>query len=586
MALRIAASSTAHPRLPGRVLRGALVAAAAGLLLVACGDDGAVDDDAAVDTEDADGGEEAAEPEEADEPEADAADDPDEQPSSGGRFVMALSGDPGMLNPAITTAGPVHQAAHLLYDGLVDRTDDGELLPQLAESWEVEDDGARYRFRLRDDVVWHDGEPFTAEDVRYTYEEVLLEFHGRTRASVGSALDRLEVVDDHTIEFHFREPYGPLLQQLDVAEGPILPSHLFAGTDPNDNPANREPVGTGPFRFVSWQDDAELVYERNPDYFLADRPLLDEVVLRIIPDAASQVLALQAGEIDLVTSVPGPDLEAVRADEQLETISTFRGAGGSNCSMTWAFNLEDDLLGQQEVRTALAQAVDRDAFVTSVLFGAGRAADAPLHGALAWAQGDARFPELDREAAAAALDDLGWTEDGDGSRVATGVEGVEDGTPLTIDVAHFPQFGPYTDLLRSQLLELGVELESRPLEPPVLVETVFTERDFDTALISYCQGPDPEIGARRMIDSAQIGPVPFSNAAAYRNEEVDRLLAEAVREVDLEARGALYAELQEILVEELPYLMLVEGEGVLAHTADCQGVRASNHIALDVTCTR
>ncbi len=499
---------------------------------------------------------------------------------------MALSSDPSMLNPAITTAGPVHQAAHLLYDGLVDLTDDGEPVPQLAESWEIEDDGALYRFRLRDDVRWHDGEPFTAEDVRYTYEEVLLEFHGRTRASVGTALDRLEVVDDHTIEFHFREPYGPLLQQLDVAEGPILPSHLFAGTDPNDNPANREPVGTGPFRFVSWQDDAELVYERNPDYFVPDRPLVDEVVLRIIPDAANQVLALQAGEIDLVYRVPGPDLDAVLADEQLDTITTFRGAGGSNCSMTWAFNLDDDLLGQQVVRTALVQAIDREAFVTSVLFGAGRAADAPLHGALDWAQGEARFPELDRDAAGASLAELGWTRDGDGTRVATGVEGVEDGTPLTIDVAHFPQFGPYADLLRAQLLELGVALTSRPLEPPVLVETVFTDRDVDTAIISYCQGPDPEIGARRMIDSAQIGPVPFSNAAAYRNDEVDRLLAEAVRAVDLEARGARYAELQEILVEELPYLMLVEGKGVLAHTADCDGVRASNHLVVDAACDR
>lgn len=565
----------ARTRRPRVSLRMLLAATLAGVLVAACGAD---------ETDESDAGDDGIQ-EPADEPDEEPTEEPAEESASGGRFVMTLSSDPGMLNPAITTAGPVHQAAHLLYDGLVDLTDDGEPVPQLAESWEIEDDGALYRFRLRDDVVWHDGEPFTAEDVRYTYEEVLLEFHGRTRASVGTALDRIEVVDDHTIEFHFREPYGPLLQQLDVAEGPILPSHLFAGTDPNDNPANREPVGTGPFRFVSWQDDAELIYERNPDYFVPDRPLVDEVVLRIIPDAGSQVLALQAGEIDLVYRVPGPDLDAVLADDTLDTITTFRGAGGSNCSMTWAFNLDNELLAEQAVRTALVQAIDREAFVTSVLFGAGRAAQAPFHGALDWAQGTATFPDLDLDAAGAALDELGWPLDGD-VRAATGVDGVEDGTPLTIDVAHFPQFGPYADLLRAQLLELGVTLGSRPLEQPVFVETVFTDRDFDTAIISYCQGPDPEIGARRMIDSAQIGPVPFSNAAGYRSDEVDRLLAEAVREVDLDARGALYAELQEILVEELPYLMLVEGEGVLAHSSACQGVRASNHIALDAACER
>lgn len=497
----------------------------------------------------------------------------DPAPEAGGRYVIALSSDPGSLNPAITTAGPVHQAAHLLFDGLVDLTDDGVLVPQLAERWDIEDDGALYRFHLREGVTWHDGEPFTAEDVRFSFEEALLELHGRTRASVGAALDRIEVVDELTVELHFTAPYGPLLQQLDVGEAPIIPAHLYAGTDLTENPVNQAPVGTGPFRFVSWETDAQIVLERNPDYHVPDRPLLDEVVLRIIPDATNQVLALEAGEVDHVWRVPGPELATVLADPELTTITTTRGAGGSNCPMTWVFNLDDDTVGDRELRQALALAVDREAFVDTVLFGAGRASDAPLHSAIEVAQAPARFPDHDPTAAADALDALGLTDDGDGPR-------------LTLEITHFPQFGPYSELLRAQLLELGIELDIRPLDQPVFVETVFTDRGFQTALISYCQGPDPEIGARRMIDSAQIGPVPFSNAAGFADDRVDALLDEAVREVDPAARTAAYAQLQAILVDQLPYLMLVEPDGVIAHTAACRDVRASNHAVLDTRCER
>jgi peptide/nickel transport system substrate-binding protein len=144
-------------------------------------------------------------------------------------FVAAISGDPGHLNPAITTNGGVHTAAGLLYNGLLAFDDSLAPRPSLAVRWEVEDGGARYRFHLRQGVRWHDGRPFTAADVEYTFEEVLLKYHARTRASLGPALSDVVAVDDSTVDFRFRRPYAPLLQQLDVSEGPIIPKHVFAG---------------------------------------------------------------------------------------------------------------------------------------------------------------------------------------------------------------------------------------------------------------------------------------------------------------------------------------------------------------------
>ncbi len=127
----------------------------------------------------------------------------------GGTLVLAIDSDPGHLNPAITTSGATHTASELIYNGLVELGEDLEPLPELAESWQIEEDGAVYRFTLRDGVTWHDGEPFTSADVKFSFEEVLLEFHARTRASVGPVLDSIETPDDLTVVFNFSEPYAP-----------------------------------------------------------------------------------------------------------------------------------------------------------------------------------------------------------------------------------------------------------------------------------------------------------------------------------------------------------------------------------------
>lgn len=510
--------------------------------------------------------------------------DPDEPVARGGTLAVAISSDPGHLNPAITTSGGTHTASELLYNGLVELDDDLNPVSELAEDWEIEDDGALYRFQLRDDVVWHDGEPFTSEDVRFSFQEVLTDLHSRTAASVGQALESIETPDDHTVEFHFTQPYAPLMQQLDVTEAPILPAHVYEGTDPEENPANTEPVGTGPFRFVSYTPDQEIRLERNEAYFKEDLPYLDEVVMRVYPDDGSAVIGLEAGEVDWLWNVPGADLERLQDDEDLEFLTTDRNPGGSNCVMTLSYNLEEPMFADVEVRRGIAHAIDRDVFVDQVLFGQGRVAEAPIHSGIEYAHGDVDLPEFDVEQADQLLTDAGWQRDGDATRVAQGVDGVEDGTELAFDFVHFPTFARYGELLRSQLAEVGIDLELRPLEPPVFAPTVFTDRDFDTNIISYCNGNDPEIGVRRQIDSDQIGPVPFSNAAAYENARVDELLDEAQRTIDFDERGEQYQEIQEILAEELPYFWIVETESTRAHRARCTGFRPYSLFAEEASC--
>jgi peptide/nickel transport system substrate-binding protein len=495
-------------------------------------------------------------------------------PPRGGTLVVAISADPGHLNPAITTSGATHTAAELIYNGLFGRDERGDPVPELAESWTIEQAGAVYRFRLRPDVTWHDGKRFTAADVKFSFEEVLLKYHARTKASMGGVLAGIDTPDDRTVVFRFKQPYAPLLLQLDATEAPIVARHVYEGSDPQTNPANAQPVGTGPFKLASYRKGAEIRLVRNAAYFKKDLPHLDHLVMRVIPDAGTQVLALENGEVDFLWGVPGPDQARLKADSRFRLSQTSYHPGGSHCIMTVSFNLERPILKDVRVRRAIGHAVDREAFLRQVLFGEGRAATAPISSELTWAHARGlALPAFDRAEAERLLDAAGWKKERDATRVARGVAGVADGTRLAIDFVHFPAFAKYGELLRQHLGAVGIDVTPRPLEPAVFAPTVFRDRSFDTNVISYCNGPDPEIGVRRMYHSSQIGPAPFTNAAAYRNERVDALFDQASRTVERDRRATLYRQIQEIVVRDLPYVWLVETPTTRAWSARCGGFR-------------
>jgi len=496
-------------------------------------------------------------------------------PVRGGTLVVAIVSDPGHLNPAITTSGATHAASELLYNGLVGRDERGDPVPELAESWQVEQGGTVYRFRLRDGVKWHDGKPFTASDVKFTVEEVLLKFHARTRASMGSLLAGIEAPDDRTVVFRFKQPYAPLLYQLDATEAPIIPRHVYQGTDPQTNPANSNPVGTGPFKFVSYTKGTEIRLARNPTYFKPGLPYLDSLVMRIIPDLSVQVLALENGEVDFLWELPGPLQSRIKSDARFQTARTGYHPGGSNCIMTMSFNLDRPVLKELRVRQAVAHALDRQTFLSQILFGDGKVAAAPISSEIPWAHAAGlAMPKADRAEGEKLLDGAGWKKEGEGPRTARGVPGVADGTRLSIDFLHFPTFAKYGELVRQQLAVVGIGVVLKPLEPAVFAPTVFKDRNFDSNVISYCNGPDPEIGVRRMYHSSQIGPAPFTNAAAYRNPRVDALFDEASRTVERDKRSRLYRQTQEIVVQDLPYYWLVETVSTRAWTARCSGFKA------------
>lgn len=475
--------------------------------------------------------------------------------TGGGTAVIAVSGDPGHLNPAISTAGPLHAVAGSLFNGLVSLDEAGMPQPDLAESWTVTPDGLGITFRLRAGVRWHDGRPFTAEDVKVSFEQVLLRFHARARAGLAPAIAGIEAPDPATVIFRLRRPHPALLRQLDVTEAPIVPAHLFAGTDPDTNPANLRPVGTGPFRFEAYRRDDQVVLTRNPAYFKPGLPRLDRLVFRIIPDANTQVNALLAGEVDMLARVAPPDAARLRG-QRVTLTETRAAAGGSNCIMTLSFNLDRPVPGNIALRQAFALGLDRQRMLELVAFGQGRVAEAPIASGIAWAHRPAALGAwpLDPAEANRRLD-------------AAGLPRGADGVRATLDILHFPAFARWSEIMRQQLAPLGIALRVRMMDPAAFAQAVFTRRDFDLALISYCNGTDPEIGVRRMVHSSAVGNVPFSNAAGYRNAEVDRLFDRAASLQDDATRGEPYRAAQAILARDLPYWWLVETDFTAAWRA-------------------
>jgi len=476
-------------------------------------------------------------------------------------LVVALNGDPGAMNPAVTTSGSTHPVTDQIFNGLVGLDEQLAPVPELAERWNVEDDGRAYRFALRRGVTWHDGQPFTSADVKFTFEQALLKYHSRTRAALQDLLEGVDTPDDHTAVFRLKRPYSPLLQRLDVVEASIIPKHIYATQDLLAGEATRRPIGTGPFRFVSYTPADRVVLERNPTYFRAGLPGVDRLVFRIMPNAATAVAALEKGEIDYVGSVAGPEVERLRKMPGIAIVSGTGGSGGSICEDVLIPNLSRAPLGDLRVRRAIAMALDRQFIVDHVYFGQGRPATGPISHLLAWAYTpDVRQYPHDLAAAARLLDEAGQKIGRGGERFA-------------ITFTHASTQQRLAQAVREQLKAVGITVNLETLDFNAGVDRVYVKKTFDLGMASFCNGADPDIGVRRVYVSTNIGPFPFSNGAGYRNPRVDELFDEATRFADRDARRARYVEIQKLLADDVPYFWIVDSEGLRAYRTAFTGFR-------------
>ncbi|WP_188754478.1 ABC transporter substrate-binding protein [Microbacterium album] len=451
-------------------------------------------------------------------------------------FIQAIGSEPDSFNAQVTSGLAATMFSGQLFDTLVRVSDRYEITPGLAETWELAEDGLTLTLNLRDDVSWHDGEPFTAEDVKFNLEEIVeLQTFG---APLAQRVDTVEVVDDHTAVVHLSEPYGPLLETLGIQF--MIPKHIYEGTDYVTNPANMEPVGTGPMMFESYSSGEQVVFVRNPDYWEGEVNA-DRVVYPIMTDPNSRALALFAGEVDKAEIEPSQQ-DRVAQEDNLELIT--RGVFPQLISAM--FNAQSEYLQDPEVRALVFAALDREAITERALSGLGEPATGFFPEALDWARDtsidfDRDFPH-DIDAINAGLDAAGFPVQADGFRFTLNVQYIQS----------LAEVGATAELAKSQLAEVGINVDLHGSASPVFTERVYTTSDFDLAFLRSTIGADPSIGVARWYTCNERRAA-ASNPSGICDPEIDAAAAAAVETVDRETRAEHFRALQQRARELIYY---------------------------------
>lgn len=474
-------------------------------------------------------------------------------PTKGGTAVIAIDADPDTLNLGLSTAYSVGDVGAKLYNALIWIDKDFNIKPSLAESWTISSDALVYSFKLRSGVTWHDGKPFSSSDVKYTFEEILGKFHPRSAALI-KRMKSIEAPDANTLVITLAAPYAPLLLQLNVFEAPILAKHVYEGQgEVTKNPANLKPIGTGPFKFMEWTKGASIKLARYDNYWDKGKPYLDNLVFSIIPQASNRATAMETGEADYLVNfyVPLADAKRLMASDKLVT-----ERGHSFPAVYFMFmNNVTKALSTKQARQAIAFAVDRKRIITQANDGIGRAARGPFGDGFPWLMN----PSVDYEKmyprdvakAKSLLDAAG---------VAAGADGMRGKLRLVVSAARAP-FVTAAQIIKENLKEIGFDVEVMALENAVMLQKVFTDRDYDLTLQSFVSSGDPAIGYHRIYITTKPG-TNNTNATGYSNAKVDELFNKAAVTPDQKARAALYQEAQAILADEMPTLVLYDDDPV------------------------
>ena len=484
-------------------------------------------------------------------------------PQRGGTLRMAYTVDATTLNPALTTQIGATILGSKIFSGLLEYDWDFVPRPSLAERWETASDGLTYTFHLRRDVTFHDGRPLTAADVKFSIENVVKPMHSRGAIGFG-ALEAIETPDAYTVVFRLKHPFAPFIRVFHVSDAPILPRHLYEGTDIRNNPHNVRPIGSGPFKFVEWVKGSHVVLERYENYFRKDQPYLERLIYQVMPDQATRVAAIETGQVDVVPWSGIPNIEVARVKQLPHVAMTARGYEWSSGIMWLEFNHRRSPLNAVRVRRAIAHALDRNFVLQNIWFGIGKVATGPLsryHAGFYTAEVPTYEYNLDR--ANQLLDE---------AELRRGPEGVR--FKLTQDIIPYgEEWVRLVEYIREQLKKIGIEVTNRSSDVPGWFNRIWTQYDFDFTADFVGNLSDPSIGMPRYFMSMMIKPgVPFTNSMNYQNPEIDQLFTQAAQELNRDKRYELFHQIQRILASELPVLPLLEMEFTTFYHKDLEGI--------------
>jgi peptide/nickel transport system substrate-binding protein len=472
-----------------------------------------------------------------------------EEPRRGGVMNIILQPEPATLVLALNITTQNQLVAPKMYSGLLTYGFDLKPLPNLATSWEISPDGLTYTFHLAKNAKWHDGEPFTADDVIFTTRDMLPEVHARARVNF-SQVGSFEAPDAHSVVFRLKTPYPGFIYAFETSSAPMMPKHIYAGTDYRNNPANARPIGTGPFRFKEWQRGSIIRMERNPDYFKPGLPYLDGINFVVIPDGAQRLIALESGQVHLASSsdIEFTDVPRLRSLPQIQVET--RGYEFL-APLSWLeMNNKRKPMDDKRFRQAVMYALDREFIRDKIFYGLARTPTGPINSVVTFYDGNVKRYPFDRKKSEALLDEMGLKRGPDGIRIKLEL----NPSPVSQTWMRLVQY------TKQALRQVGIDVTIRNMDQASSVASM-GNHDFDMCFVTNTAFGDPAIGVARSYITSNIRKgVPFTNTCQYSNPRVDELFDAAAKSNDRNERQRLYTEVQQILAEDVPVAWLLEME--------------------------
>ena len=421
--------------------------------------------------------------------------------------------------------------------------------PNLADSFEMSPDGLRYVFHLRRDVLWHDGVPFTAKDVAFSCGEMLPQLSPRSRAAF-SHIASIKMPDAYTVEFRLSQPFSAFLLSFMASSAPMMPAHIYEGTDFRSNPYNVRPIGTGPFKFAEWKRGQYIHLARNDHYWKPGQPGMDEMYYRLCPTPEQRLVAMETGAVDIAMADDIDTVVTSRLKANPNLVARNDAYNGTGEIAIMELNMRRWPFSDRRFRAAFMHAIDREFLVKAINFGEGKVANGPIPSTLPYYDEKVltKYP-YDPARARALLDEMGLKPKLGGVRHRFGIMMVPDG-------------GGYwtrsTQYIKQALADVGLDAHLESADWPTQLRRS-GNWDFDCDTNSYGQYGDPAIGTSRFFLSSNIRKgVPLTNLQGYSNPEVDRLFAQAAVAVSKDETQRCYSRLQQILTRDVAMVWLFE----------------------------
>jgi peptide/nickel transport system substrate-binding protein len=467
-------------------------------------------------------------------------------------LVTALPADPSTLNPIIATDAYAGDVNRYIFESLLDRDPKTlELIPKLAERWEISSDHLVYTFWLRDDVFWHDGKPFTADDVIFTFERIRdPKVDAASLRNYFRDIKEIYKVDERTVRFVYATPYFRALTM--ISGMPIVPKHIYgSGEDFNTNPANRAPLGTGPYRFVEWKTGQDITLVKNENYW-GKKYNISGIVFKVIPNTTVSFQLLKKGAVDLGGLMPIQWMRQTEGKSFVDKFTKHRYYLPNYSYIGW--NMRSPLFSDRRVRRAMTMMVNRTAILEKILLGQGE-----IVSSVFYKFGDQADPTIeplpyDPEEAKRLLKEAGWIDrDRDGLLE-------KEGRPFTftlMSAAGSETARSISLFMREDLKKIGIEMEISQME---WAAKLINDRRFDAIMLAWSMPLEQD--PYQLWHSSQIAE--GSNFVGYIDPEADRLIEQARSEFDDARRNAMYREFQRIVYEAQPYTFLFMSPSLVA----------------------